>query len=317
MISVVVSLYNVEKYIAGCLSSIVQQTFRDFELILVDDGSTDNSVSVAQEYLKKTGTDYRLILKKNGGQSSARNAGLRESKGDFVVFIDSDDVVSKDFLEILINAFEDNTDFTFCNYEFVKTQDPPIDDNDKWAVFNRNEMIEQFLKRTIGFVVPSMMFKRSFLIDNNLFFRENIRFSEDQMFIWETIFACKQVNYLYRKAYGYYVREQSIMTGSPYNKIVSGFKVYSDFCDELKEKHPEYLKEISMILPRWELGTLYSSASLLEYEEYLKVYKMMDGKKIFRKIAGINEIKAYLLATVSSLSPKLLYRLCRRMDLNG
>ena len=317
MISVVVSLYNVEKYIVACLSSIVQQTFRDFELILVDDGSTDNSVSVAKEYLEKTGTDYRLILKKNGGQSSARNTGLKESKGEYIVFIDSDDVISKDFLEILINAFQDDVDFTFCNYEFVKTQDPPIDYDERSSVFSKNEMITQFLKRTIGFVVPSMMFKRSFLIDNNLFFRENIRFSEDQMFIWETIFACRRVNYLYRKAYGYYVREQSIMTGSPYNKIVSGFNVYFEFCNELKQKHPEYTKEISMILPRWELGTLYSSASLLEYEEYLKVYRMMNGKEIFSKIASINEIKTYLLGTVCFLSPKLLYKLCRRLDLNG
>ena len=317
MISVIVAAYNVEKYLLRCLECIACQTFRDFELIVIDDGSKDETYKIAENYLKNSGLRYSLIKKENGGQSSSRNLGLKEAKGDYVVFIDSDDVVSADFLEFLYNAFDEETDFTFCNYQFVKTQDPPMDPNDAKSSFDKDGMIDQFLKRTIGFVVPSMMFRRDFLIDNDLFFREEIRFSEDQLFIWEVIFACSKAVYLYKKMYGYYFREQSIMSASPYDKIVSGFKVYADFCEELKAKHPEHLERINMILPRWELGTLYASASLMDYSEYKKIYQMMDGKAIFKKLLGINEIKAYLLGFVSFLSPKLLYELCKRMDLNG
>lgn len=317
MISVIVPVYNVEKYIKECLKSISEQTFRDFELILVDDGSSDTSVNVAREYLENKDFKWKIIEKENGGQSSSRNEGLKQAEGEYVIFIDSDDVVSKDFLSSLYENISDDCDLSFCNFQYVKTQDPPEDDLKDVHYLDRNEFIDSFLKRTIGFVVPSMMFKRSFLLDNDLFFREKIRYSEDQLFIWEVIFKTKKAAYLPRKMYGYYLRGQSIMTGSPYEKIVNGFHVYKDFCDELKSEYPEYEKQISMILPRWELGTLYTSANLMNYEEYEKIYEMMDGKSVLSRVRGIGELKAYLLAFVSSVSPRLLYALCSRMDLNG
>lgn len=317
MISVVVSIYNVEKYLKRCLESILQQSFKDYELILVDDGSKDESLKVAQNVLAGSGADYRIVKKENGGQSSARNTGLKEAKGEYIVFIDSDDVISSDFLSLLYRAFEPGMDFTFCGFKYVKTQDPPEDHDEGKMELSKDELIDVFLKRTIDFVVPSMMFRRNFLLDNHLFFREEIRYSEDQLFIWEAIFSSKKAVYLNRKMYGYYSRPQSIMTGSPYQKIVSGFRVYSDFCKELEERYPENIDKIRMILPRWELGTLYSSASLMDYEEYHELYKMMEGRTILKKVIGIGEIKAYLLALVSSISPRLLYALCKRMDLNG
>ena len=72
-----------------------------------------------------------------------------------------------------------------------------------------------------------------------------------------------------------------------------------------------------MILPRWELGTLYTSANLLDYPDYKKIYQMMDGRSVLKRVMGIKEIKAYLLATVCSMSPRFLYELCKRMNLNG
>ncbi len=317
MISVVVAVYNVEKYLEKCLRSILEQSFQDFELILVDDGSKDKSINVAETVLKDSGKDYRVIKKENGGQSSARNAGLKAAKGEYVVFIDSDDVISKDFLSSLYGVFEDDMDFSFCGFKYVKTQDAPEDNDEGRMKLSKDELIDVFLKRSIDFVVPSMLIKRDFLLNNDLFFREEIRYSEDQLFIWEVIFSAEKAVYLNKRMYGYYHRPQSIMTGSPYQKIVNGFHVYSDFCKELEERYPQYTDKISMILPRWELGTLYSAASLMDYEEYRDLYKMMEAEKILKKIKGISEIKAYLLALVSRISPRLLYELCRRMDLNG
>ena len=180
MISVIVPVYNVERYIVNCLKSIVDQDYTDFELLLVNDGSKDNSIEYAKDYLKGTDINWRVIDKENGGLASARNAGIREAKGDYISFVDADDVWFHDFLSSLLKEIEkDDYDFSFCNFEFVKEQKAPIDDNNNVVEFTREELLKAFLKRTIGFVVPSMMFKKSFLADQGLFFDEKIRFSEE------------------------------------------------------------------------------------------------------------------------------------------
>ena len=318
MISVIVPVYNVERYIVNCLKSIVDQDYTDFELLLVNDGSKDNSIEYAKDYLKGTDINWRVIDKENGGLASARNAGIREAKGDYISFVDADDVWFHDFLSSLLKEIEkDDYDFSFCNFEFVKEQKAPIDDNNNVVEFTREELLKAFLKRTIGFVVPSMMFKKSFLADQGLFFDEKIRFSEDQPFIWNVILHSNRTVYLYKKMYGYYVRENSIMTSSSYDKIMNSFEEYSEYTDKLFKQYPEYADITDKALPRWELGSLYTSADLMNYEDYKKIYDAMSGKTILKRIKGIGEIKAYLLAAVSCLSPRLLYKLCRKLNLNG
>ena len=317
MISVIVPVYNVEKYIVKCLESIVNQDRRDFELLLVNDGSKDDSISLAREYLTDKDIDWKVIDKENGGLASARNAGLKQARGEYISFIESDDAVSADFLSGLLAEMDDETDFVFCAFQFVKQQKAPEDDNTEKIIFEKEGLMNAFLKRNIAFVVPSMFFKKSFLLENNLFFDEKIRFSEDQPFIWNVILHSGRSVYLYRKMYGYYLRDDSIMTGSSYEKIIASYREFKEVITKIFSGYPEYDNVRELILPRWELGALYTSARIVDYEQYRKIYEEMDGRSILSRIRGIGEIKAYLLAGVCSISLKLLYKLCRRMDLNG
>ena len=100
MISIVVPVYNVEKYLHKCVDSILNQTFQDFELILVNDGSTDGSATICETYAA-TNEKVRVIHKKNGGLSDARNVGIANAIGEYVTYIDSDDYISKEYLEVL------------------------------------------------------------------------------------------------------------------------------------------------------------------------------------------------------------------------
>ena len=318
MISLIVPVYNVEKYIENTLASILTQNEKDFELLLVNDGSKDDSVNVISSYLEGKDLKWRLIEKENGGQSSARNLGLKEASGDYVVFLDSDDVITDHFLSDLKKAIEENdVDFSFCDFEYVKKQIPPVTERGETCLYDRDELLHHFLLRTISFVVPSMMFKRQFLIDQGIVFCEEIRFSEDQLFIWDAFFRAEKAAYLKEKMYGYYLRGQSIMTASPYDRIVNGYRVFSSFAEKWKKQFPDREKLIGMILPRWALGTLYTAANLVSYDEFKSLYQIMEGRDILRRIKGIGERNAILLATVARISPYLLYRLCRKLDLNG
>ncbi len=318
MISVIVPVYNVEKYICTCLESILKQSCQDFELILVDDGSTDDSIELAKEYLRNKDVIYRIVEKENGGLASARNAGLAAASGDFVSFIDADDAISEDFLEKLLKAIQENdADFSFCAFSFVKKQIPPQDSSLDIRVFSQQELLETFLKRTIDFVVPSMLFKKDFLTGNGLYFDEKIRFSEDQPFIWNVLLHQHKAVYLYRKMYGYYIRENSIMTATSYERLVNSYLEYKENIAAAFEPYPQYRDIACRIVPRWKLGTLYTAASLLNYEKYRKLYEIMEGRKILQQIKGIGEKKACLLAAVSFCSPHMLYALCKRLNLNG
>lgn len=316
MISVIVPVYNVEKYIINCIESIINQDYKDFELILVNDGSTDNSEKIIKDYLKDKNINWQLINKENGGQSSARNAGLKASKGDYISFIDSDDVISKDFLSTLLNNLTDDVDFSFCNYEFVKKQIPPVDNNDKIKVYEKEELLKDFLKRTVYFVLPSMLFKKAFLDKNGLYLNENTFFSEDQMSMWDVIFNSSKSVYLNKKMYGYYIREKSVMTGSSFERLLKGFEEYKKFIDYLYTKYPEHKDIIKYILPRFKIGTLYTASALLNKEDFNKLYVSMNGKSLYKEIKGIGEVKAIMLCGVASISCNLLYTLCRKLKEN-
>ena len=116
LISIIVPVYNVESYLKRCIESILNQTFRDFELILVNDGSTDNSEIICKEYALK---DERIkyFYQRNKGVSEARNKGIDNSSGEYIQFIDSDDYVDENFLEIVVNRFKrDNSDIVFIGF---------------------------------------------------------------------------------------------------------------------------------------------------------------------------------------------------------
>ena len=125
-ISVIVPVYKVEAYLQECVDSILAQTFEDFELILVDDGSPDNCGAICDAYAGKD-SRVKVIHQENQGLSGARNTGIEASKGEFLTFVDSDDMVSPQYLEVLINLFCDNTDVAVCGFKsFLDGTEYPI-----------------------------------------------------------------------------------------------------------------------------------------------------------------------------------------------
>ena len=117
LISIIVPVYNVENYLRQCLDSIMGQTYQNFECLLINDGSPDHSADICREYVSKD-SRFKYFEKKNGGVSSARNLGIEHSKGEYITFIDSDDWVDSDYLEVLYNALiDENADISVSTYK--------------------------------------------------------------------------------------------------------------------------------------------------------------------------------------------------------
>ncbi len=206
--SIIIPVYNIEKYIGECIESVLNQTFTDFELILIDDGSTDHSLDVIKQYQN---TDARIILihQDNAGPGSARNAGIRQARGEYIVFFDGDDfLVKKDALAHLYE-FRAGQDILVYPIKYMSDYNKVIrDSNVKYeSALNQAQSCEELYERMLreGKILSSpceMMFDKSFLVQNNLFFLEGV-FSEDIEWIIRIMLAKPKIQFVNYEFYCY------------------------------------------------------------------------------------------------------------------
>lgn len=214
-ISIVVPIYNVEKYLNECIQSLINQTYKNIEIILVDDGSPDNCPKICDEY-SKIDNRIKTVHKLNGGLSDARNRGLRESIGKYILFVDSDDYIELDTCERFISEIDSKSpDIVVGNARRIV--------NDKITIMQhsyitRGESVtgKDYLKKELRFGVMYMaaclnLYKRSFLIENELEFKVGL-LHEDEQFTPRVFLNAKQVIGTDIIFYNYRIREGSITT---------------------------------------------------------------------------------------------------------
>lgn len=210
MVSIIVPVYKVEKYLRECVDSILAQTYKDIEVILVDDGSPDGSPAICDEYAKKD-TRVRVVHKENGGLSSARNAGIDIAKGEYIAFCDSDDYIDADMIEILASVAEEH------RADFVGCESVVLDSKGNILPIYHSETDKKTFKPTE--FLRSLFYDRSDCsVCNKLFLRSTIgesrfvkgRNNEDIIFLSEIIHRCQTIIQINKPFYHYRVTEGSI-----------------------------------------------------------------------------------------------------------
>lgn len=213
-VSIIVPIYNVEAYLEACLESLIRQTYRDIEIILVNDGSTDNSLGICEAYVKK---DSRITVynKGNGGLSDARNYGLEHSTGDLITFVDSDDYVSEDYIACLYNALlETDSDIAVASFYYDRDGKiwPSSSEDDFQEVLSAYEMMERLY---ISEKVPRVTYTLSWakLYKKSLF--DTIRFPvgkihEDEFTTYKLYIEAERMVYINHPIYFYRQRSSSI-----------------------------------------------------------------------------------------------------------
>jgi glycosyltransferase involved in cell wall biosynthesis len=244
-ISVIVPFYNVEKYLRECLDSLVAQTFSDFEVIMINDGSTDGSERIAQEYVERN-TNFKLLSQKNKGQSAARNLGLDYAEGKYIYFLDSDDYIEKTLLEkTYAKAEECQLEvLNFCSYTFgdgypQKVMEPYQGKYEGIYTGSRlfREMIQYGDSRLIH--CGWMLIRRNLIEENHLRFVEGI-IHEDYLFQWGLMAVCRKVMVMNEPLYYYRVRPGSTITDKRnYWRKWKGLVVCAKKADEYLDAHTE------------------------------------------------------------------------------
>ncbi|MBP3766208.1 MAG: glycosyltransferase [Bacilli bacterium] len=293
--SIVVPIYNVEGYLKKCLDSILNQTFVDYEIILVNDGSTDQSLSIIKEYMSKY-PDIKLINQENKGLSEARNSGLKEARGNYVLFVDSDDFIDKDLLLNLNDSIINNPDLV--RFQLRVVSDKTIDINEEaFDSLNGHDAFKKIIKYRFVENAWAYLYSRKYLIDNGFLFKPNM-YHEDYGLIPLAIIKASKVNSISYIGYNYVQRSNSIMSDSNYMKTrKKAFDVLSQYLDIVdKDSDPYYRSFLanSVILKLKDLNK----------EDYKKYLSEIKKHNVFDNILSdtlVRKIKKMLL----KISPKL------------
>ena len=187
-VSIIVPVYNAENVLHYCIDSILNQTYKDFELILVDDGSTDRSGDICDEYALDN-DNISVLHIQNGGVSRARNTGIERAKGDYICFVDSDDYIDQLFLEELVNKAEEGYNFVLTAYQWVEnynynaTRTIFYKDDESYSVLDRNSLMS--LSNLVLLPQPwNKLFKRDIVINEDIRMPEDISLGEDTTFVY-------------------------------------------------------------------------------------------------------------------------------------
>ena len=296
--SFIVPVYNTEKYLKRCLDSLVNQTYKGFEIIIVNDVSTDNSQIIIDEYINKYSNIY-LVNQENQGLSEARNNGVKKVNGKYLIFVDSDDYVEKDLLKTVDNNIE--------NVDILRYQIVTEDDNGnnkieyKEESFNTTTGIEAFKKITkYHFVEPAWcyIYKKKYYLDNKFNFKKGI-YHEDYALIPYVINKARTVKSINYLGYHYIIREGSIMNNNDYSKTIKK-------CFDMLEGY-KYLK-------------IFSSATNNNIDDYYLSYisnsvivkakelKKDDRKKYIEELKKLNAFDGVLADTISRKLKKALMK---------
>lgn len=232
LVSIIVPVYNVEEYLPMCLDSIINQSYKKIEVILVDDGSTDNSGKICDEYAEKD-ERIKVIHKTNSGVSGARNHGMRVAQGRYIGFIDSDDTVDKMYIEVLVSSYsKPDIELSICNIRDIypnKISEKREITKQLFGKFN-----DDYYKLINLLRVPVVkLYRADILKGHKLFFQENVNSGEDQIFNFQYFRFVKLYHYNDVALYNYYHRFNDSLsqkcTVEAYKNILEKLKFEKEF----------------------------------------------------------------------------------------
>ena len=293
VVSIIVPVYKVEPYLARCVESLRNQTLKDIEIILVDDGSPDNCPRMCDEFAKAD-PRIRVIHKENGGLSSARNAGLRAAQGQYIGFVDSDDTVDPDMYQNMLEiAQREQVDFVMSDYlripasgkPFLKTLEILPGRYDKDAI--RNKIFPQLIMGENVDYGPLLsvwhcLYRADFLIGNSIFFDEKVRWSEDNIF--SAIVGYYADSFYYMKGQGLYHYHQNPGTiTTSYRK--GAWEVYCTMNRHLHEKFDltddfDFSRQLKLHMIYYACNCIGQALSLPKADAIADIQKILHSREL-------------------------------------
>ena len=326
LISVIIPLYNSERFIGKCVESLLNQTYQNLEIIVIDDASTDNSLKIVQDLMQKDARIKVFSGTKYSGVSAVRNVGLQNVSGEYICFVDSDDYVSKYYLECLLTSLKDTgADISCVGVARVnEKQKNKLDakfDTAGYGVetFNKTEAMELlFSGRKIRMNVWNKMFPKSFFTgQDKVLYNEDIFHGEDVPFLYDTFIKAEKVCFVPLKYYAYTQRKGSLVHSRMNKKKLTYLSAVKYATDKCKEQLPEAYSHVAGWRAGVNIETFYYMwrDSFYDYQAYKSVIESFRTQMPHLKKAKKQHLSIRLFAPLGAKSLNLLYKIRFRKNL--
>lgn len=290
-ISVIVPIYNVESYLEQCLQSIVAQTYTDLEIILVNDGSTDQSVKICENFVQRD-SRVKVIHQINGGVSSARNTGIKAATGEYITFVDSDDWLEKEMYQNMISAnkMHNNAEVIMCDYINEKEEEKEkITANIRGGFYKKQDIVKELyptllvtenLGRLPIVSVWNCLFKKELFLNDAVTFDVNLRYAEDYLFMATIMIHANSFYYL-KNHYDYHYRQYEISRSKKYQAAWWGnFLLLNDKLNDLLSGNKDFDFSIQI---KFQLihSALFLSNAIFQASDLFNKKKLILLKQLF------------------------------------
>lgn len=289
-ISIIVPVYKVEKYLDRCVESIVNQTYKNIEIILIDDGSPDNCPKMCDDWANKD-ERIKVVHKKNGGLSDARNKGLEVATGDYIGFVDSDDVISEKMYETLLLLIEKyECDISKCDfYRFNEGENPKFSIKEENDIFYSDEILKKILIDKMGNYVCNKLFKKEIFED--ISFKNGVAY-EDMGIFYKLVLKSSKMAVTKSELYGYMQRKDSITNGCSVKNVRDYMNAINARCNDLADnKELQRYLELSKIIG---IYVYHIKAVSTKDKNFFFSNEMLDEYKVLKKLIKFKYLKAYL-----------------------
>lgn len=309
-VSVIVPVYNASQYIGKTLDSIIAQDFDSFEIIVIDDGSTDDSLEIINQCLDGCEMPHKVIHQENAGVSVARNVGIEESRGDYLAFVDADDHISKNHLSSLYNG---KTDFSLTLY--AKEEGGKLTSLDTYSqdLISTYDFIKMELNMQITFNFFQLLYRSAIIKDNNIRFTPGTVYGEDTEFAHKALSFGDEIAINNEVTYYYVQHPSSAIKTTEYRRfdIVRIFEGLAEFYRE--NGKPEFADLIvTSRIPRAIFGNMnFFFYNGYDFDEVLAKMKELDLLEKLSKFQGDKKFKSKIRLFL--LNPKLYYKTWRKL----
>jgi len=313
LISIIVPVYNIEKYIEKCIYSVLQQSYTNLEIIIIDDGSTDKSGNICEKLAK---TDFRIniIHKENEGLAAARNDGLKAAQGKYIIFIDGDDYIDKNMVNKLHQRIlHDKADLVLCNIHFVDKEGNIVADKEDELTDGVLSQKEFWAGYYGAFVYPyvvawNKLYKKE-LFEHTFF--EKGKIHEDEFILHQIISQCNVISVIKDKLYNYVQRDNSIMNSSYNIKRLHAFEALNIRTDYFYKSDQEYIEPTINSM----LGILIKASTNLDLSTLENKERLGECIRVYRKriVQYHKNISSYLIVkSIAFLYFRPIYLLLKK-----
>lgn len=314
-VSVIVPVYNVAHYIRESLQSICTQNFPDFEIIIVNDGTKDHSIQIVEEVMAEYQIAYTIVNKENGGLPSARNAGIKAAQGEYVCFIDSDDIITEGHISDLWRCCHDNNliaSYALFQLTYENNRAGSPTDGKGSRCIMHSEVLHDFLIRKIKIHCCTLLINRKYLLENNILFNEKLHYGEDIDFMWRLFASLPSLGCTGNESYRYLQRANSLMTTQSLERVVLLISEFKQTVSNLAKQYPEDIGIFRFLYGKASLAFYRTFAESSEFELFMELLKKTDYRKAIWSMLGIDSFKLNCLGVCLLVSPRLFVKIVRK-----